>query len=163
MAEEQTSIGRPNRLWRTVLVLSLALNLAVVGMVVGTAVSGRLGDGPPRSFDLGLGPVSRALAPQERREIGRNLRRDGGMQNSGLRDRASDIVAALKADPYDPEALQALMDAQAASMMDIQARAQAATLDQISAMTPERRRAFADQLAEELSRIKPRRSNRSGD
>jgi len=163
MAEEQTSIGRPNRLWRIVLVLSLALNLAVVGMVVGTAVSGRLGDGPPRSFDLGLGPVSRALAPQERREIGRNLRRDGGMQNSGLRDRVNGIVAALKADPYDPEVLQALMDAQAASMMDIQARAQAATLDQISAMTPERRQAFADQLAEELSRIKPRRTHRSGD
>jgi uncharacterized membrane protein len=163
MAEEQTAKARPGRIWRTVLVLSLALNLAVLGVVVGSVASGRVGDGPPRSFDLGIGPVSRALEPEERREIGRNLRRDGSMRSADLRNSVNGIVTALKAEPYDPEVLRILMDAQAASMMDIQARAQAATLEQISAMTPQRRRAFADQLEEELSRIKPRRTRRSGD
>ena len=163
MVDQKIEKARPSRLWRTVLALSLALNLAVVGVVVGSALSGRFGDGPPRSFDLGIGPVSRALEPEERREIGRNLRREGGMRSSDLRGRSDGIVAALKAEPYDPDALRTLMEAQATNLMDFQARAQAATLDQINAMTPERRRAFADQLAEELSRLKPRRTRRSGD
>ena len=34
---------RPSRIWRIVLVVSLALNLAVAGMIGGALVSGRFG------------------------------------------------------------------------------------------------------------------------
>ena len=162
MAESKQSTARPSRLWRAVLVVSLALNLAVVGVVAGSLLSGKMRDGPPRSFDLGLGPVSRALEPQERRNIGRSLRQDGSLRGFDLRGRVDAMVAALKAEPFDAEALRALMDEQAASMASIQAKAQAATITQIISMTPERRRAFADQLAEELSRIRPPRARNSG-
>ena len=162
MVEDKRPSARPSRLWRTVLVLSLALNLAVVGLVVGSLASGRMGNGPPRSFDLGLGPVSRALAPQERREIGRSLRQDRPLRDFDLRGRVDSMVTALKAEPFDASALRALMDEQAAGMANIQAKAQAATIDQIIAMTPERRRAFADQLTEEVSRARPPRTRNSG-
>ncbi len=162
MAEGKQATPRPSRLWRTVLVVSLALNLAVVGIVIGTVVSGRAGDGPPRSFDLGIGPIARALEPQERRAIGRSLRQDRGLHGVDFRERVNGMVAALKAEPFDAEALRAILDEQAASIVTIQAKAQAATLDQIIAMTPERRHAFADQVREQLSRAKPPREGGSG-
>ena len=148
----------PSRVWRVVLVLSLALNLAVVGMVVGAGVSGRFGDRPPRSFDFGLGPVARALEPRERRQIGLALRRDGALRDMDLRGNAAAMIAALRADPFDAGQLQDLMVAQAGQMATLQRNAQAAFLDQITAMSPDRRAAFADRLQEELSRGRDRRS-----
>ena len=109
MDDQQKIRARPRRIWQIVLVCSLALNLAVAGVVVGSFASGRLGEGPPRSFDLGLGPISRALAPQERREVGRSLRRDSVMRDFDLRGRVSGMVRALKADPFEPERLRAYL------------------------------------------------------
>lgn len=148
----------PSRVWRVVLVLSLAMNLAVVGLVVGASVSGRFGDRPPRSFDFGLGPVARALEPRERRQIGLAMRRDGALRDMDLRGNAAAMIAALRADPFDAGQLQDLMVAQAGQMAMLQRNAQAALLDQISAMSPDRRAAFADRLQEELSRGRDRRS-----
>ncbi len=152
----------PSRLWRIVLVVSLALNLAVVGLVTGAAVSGRLGDGPPRSFDFGLGPVARALSPQERRSIGIALRREGGMRNLNLRDRADNMITVLRSEPFDRDALQELMRGQSDAMAQLQTRAQTALLDQISQMSPERRADFADSLQDELSKARPPRLRGSG-
>lgn len=162
MVEDKTPAAGPSRLWRIVLVLSLALNLAVVGVVVGAAASGRWGDGPPRSFDLGLGPLSRALAPEERRAIGRRLREDRSLRSFDLRERVNRVVATLQAEPFDPDALRGLLAEQNQRIATVQATAQEVILEQIIAMTPERRRAFADQLLEEMSRVKGPRARNSG-
>ncbi|PJI85029.1 heavy-metal resistance protein [Yoonia maricola] len=162
MAEEKQSAVRPSRLWRSVLVISLALNLAVVGLVIGLATSGRLGDGPPRSFSLGLGPVSQALEPEERHRIGRRLREDRNLRDLDLRSSANQMVATLREEPFDPDAFRALLDEQTAQMAAFRAVAQTAALEQIVRMTPERRQAFADQLMEELSKEKPSRERNSG-
>ncbi len=124
MDNDKTPPVRPRRLWRIVLVASLALNLAVGGIVAGSVVSGRLGKGPPRSFDLGLGPIARALEPQERRAIGRNLRQNRALRDLDLRGRVDEVIALLRAEPFDPQALEALMDQQAAEVAGFQARAQ---------------------------------------
>jgi uncharacterized membrane protein len=162
MADHEKTAKRPGRLWRIILVCSLALNLAVAGVVVGAMASGRLGDGPPRSFDLGIGPIARALSQQERREVGRSLRQDRVLRDVDLRGRASGMVDALKADPFAPEALRVLLDAQNAQMANVQGRAQDALLDTITAMTPARRQEFADQLQQELSKARRRPPRSSG-
>ncbi|WP_342068624.1 periplasmic heavy metal sensor [Yoonia algicola] len=162
MVEDKAPQTRPSRLWRIVLVLSLALNLAVVGVVVGSAVSGRWGEGPPRSFDLGLGPVARALEPQERRAIGRKLREDRSLRGFDLRGRVNLVVAALQAEPFDPDVLLALLAEQSQQIATVQATAQEVMLEQIVAMTPARRRAFADQVLEEMSRARRPRDRTSG-
>lgn len=162
MAEDQMPTQKPGRVWRVVLVLSLALNLAVAGIVIGSVASGRAGDGPPRSFDLGLGPVSRALAPNERRDIGRSLRQDGVLRDFDLRGRINGMTEVLTAEPFDPGALRLLMSEQSERIARVQARAQDAFIEQIVAMTPERRREFADQLKQELSKDRPRRGPKSG-
>lgn len=162
MADDKLPTARPRRIWRIVLVVSLALNLAVAGLVVGSVVSGRAGDGPPRSFNLGLGPITRALEIQERRTIGRELRQDRNLNDIDFRAHAERMVAILREEPFDPAALRALMDQRAANTQDIQARAQGAFIDVIVDMSPERRRAFTERVAEELSRDKPRRTRNSG-
>jgi hypothetical protein len=149
-------------MWQIVLVCSLALNLAVVGIIVGSFASGRFGDGPPRSFDLGLGPISRALAPHERREVGRSLRQDRVMRDFDLRGRVSGMVDALKAEPFEPETLLMFLFEQNAQMAEVQSEAQDALLATISQMTPERRVEFADQLMQELKKVRSRQPNPSG-
>lgn len=157
MAEQNITPARPRRLWRIVLVISLALNLAVVGVVAGSVVSGRFGDGPPRSFDLGLGAMSRALAPQERREIGRNLRQNRVLRDVDLRGRVDDIVAALQQDPFDEAALRVLLAEQAARVSEVQGKAQDAFVAVVLDMSPERRAIFANELREELVKDRPNR------
>ena len=161
MDDQQKISARPKRIWQIVLVCSLALNFAVAGVVVGSFASGRLGEGPPRSFDLGLGPISRALAPQERREVGRSLRRDSVMRDFDLRGRVSGMVRALKADPFEPESLRAYLTEQNAQMAAVTSKAQDALLVTIGQMTPERRAEFADQLLQELSKVRSRPPNPS--
>lgn len=137
---------RPSRTWRIVLVVSLALNLAVVGMIGGALVSGRFGDHPPPRIDFGVGPVARALSDDERRAIGRELRADRSLRGHDFRGQMAAVAAALRADPYDPAVTQALIADQAARLSQVQARARMAVLDRIAAMSPDRRRAFADRL-----------------
>lgn len=155
--------GKPRRLWKIVLVASLALNLAVAGLVVGTVLSGRLGDGPPRNFDLGLGPVARALEPQERRSMGRDMRQSRVLRDVDLRGRSEALIAALKADPFDPAQVSALLDAQAAQLARVQQTAQAALLRAIINMTPERRAAFAASLQAEMEYRPQRRASPPSD
>ncbi|WP_439154779.1 periplasmic heavy metal sensor [Yoonia sp.] len=152
----------PSRLWRAVLVLSLAFNLAVIGMVLGAGLSGRFGDRPPRSFDFGLGPLARALEPSERRAIGGAMRRDGALRAVDLRGNAQEVIAALRSDPFDPVRLETAMAAQMAQTAMVQRSAQEALLRQITAMSPQRRNVFADRLQQELSHAHDRRDGRSG-
>ena len=161
MADDVTPRAKLSRRMRILLVLSLALNLAVIGLIVGAGVSGRFGDRPPRSFDFGLGPVARALESDERRAIGRELRRDGALRGYDMRQGANDMVAALRAEPFEPETLRELMALQAAHVGQLQRSAQDALLDQITAMTPERRAAFAEKLEQELQRGRARRDEGS--
>lgn len=161
MADQDIQTAKPRRLWRIVLVLSLAMNLAVVGMVAGAVVSGRFGDGPPRSFDLGLGPVTRALTPDERRDIARALRHDGALRRFDLRARVSAMVDAIAAEPFDAAGLRVLMAEQATRVSAVQARAQDAFVETVSQMSAERRAAFAAQLAQELSRARADRADRA--
>lgn len=141
---------RPSKVWRAVLIVSLGLNLAVAGMIGGALVSGRFGDGPPMRVDLGLGAFARALDEADRRAIGRDLRQMGALRSDDLRAPMAEMVAALRADPFDPARLQAAMAAQAARLGSVQAQAQTAVLARVAAMQAAQRAALADRLDHEL-------------
>lgn len=146
-------VAPARRGWRWLLILSLALNLAVFGVVAGAIVAGRT-DGPPRSFDLAIGPVARALEGGDRRAIMRDLMARGDLRprDDAARDaETAALVAAIRADPFDPAAVAAILaDMRARGERVVQA-AETALVDRIAAMSPERRRAFADRLAHELA------------
>ena len=152
MADPTLPAPRPSRIWRVVLIVSLALNLAVVGLVGGAFISGRFASGPPARVDFGLGLVSRALTGDDRREIGRALRQDRSLRDHDFRGQMAAIATALRAEPFDPALLQSLLEEQAARLSQVQASARRAVVDRITAMTPDNRRAFADRFEEELHR-----------
>ncbi len=158
MANEQTpppasGIGRKVRI---VLVISLALNLLVVGVIAGGLLSGRGPGGDGRRVDLSLGPYARALDPHdvdairaEMRGRGLDLRRD---RRAMIEDTRS-FVAALRAVPYDPEKTAEILLRQRGRVAQFQALGQDLVLDRIAQMSAETRAAFADRLEREMGHI----------
>lgn len=137
---------------RVLLVVSLALNLLIAGVVVGAIASGRAG-GPPRVVDLNLGPLTRALDPEDRRAIGHALRSREDIRPPRPVERLANARAlgqALRAEPFDRDMVARLLDSQRSRAADVFLAGQEALLDRLEQMTPEERRAFADRLGQEL-------------
>lgn len=139
---------QPRQLWRVVMVLSLALNVAVVGAVAGLAISGRVNDGPPQRLMFDFGPVSRALEPSDRREIGNKIRRNGTRpyDRTEQREKMSDLAAALRQEPFDVEQVAQELNAFHARSEKVQQDAQAAFLAHLASMSNEARMRLADRL-----------------
>lgn len=145
--------AKPSRLLRGVLIGSLALNLAVVGIVAGAAFSGRYGGGPPRGFNFDLGPIARALSPADRKMVRDHLRNNRELRELRSADRAADqqaMVVALRNTPFDIVDLEQALASQRNRGKALEQAATAALLDQIAAMSPVDRAAFADRLEREL-------------
>lgn len=162
MAEPTPTPPKPARLIRIVLVVSLSLNLAVAGILIGAASSGRWKGGPPPNFEVALGPITRALAPEERRDIRRSLIQDRALRDLNLRSGMAEVIAALQADPFEIARLEDLMDEQIGRMATMQGKVKGALLDVVAEMTPERRMRFAQELTEEMSKVRPERNRPSG-
>ncbi len=138
--------SRRLRVMRIALALSLAVNLAVAGLAAGIALRGHEGR-PPRDFSMSLGPVARALMPEDRAAIRDALqdRRDLGPRHN-RRDDLRTLIAAIAAEPYDPTALRDALTAPAERAARVQAVAATVLADRIDGMTPDARAALADRL-----------------
>ncbi|MGO4915804.1 periplasmic heavy metal sensor [Pseudogemmobacter sp. W21_MBD1_M6] len=142
---------------KVALVASLAVNLAVAG-VVGGAV---LRHGPDRgdradyARNPAFGGYARALSREDRRAILTEMR-GRSPDRAALRDDRiktfGKVIAALTAEPFDAAEVKALLAAQ----LDMTARAQTLGQDllmsRITAMTPSERAAFAARLQQALDR-----------
>ena len=144
----QTSPRARAPMWmRILLAVSLALNLLIVGVVVGAVV--RFGGGPPprAGVDFAL-PYVRALEPGDRRAIFREVRRGGAaFDRDAKRARYAAVVAALRAEPLDRDALAALVSAQADAAKQMQGAAQEAWLNLVSDMDAAERAEYAERVA----------------
>lgn len=143
-------------LWvKLALCLSLALNLLVVGFVAGSVLrNGGAGPNGARAPALGtIGvPYILALPREDRREMFRNLRRNGGeaLPDRRMRRAMFDaVLVALREEPFDPEKIEAAARRQAHVSIAVQQRVQKAWIETISAMSEDERQAYAD--AVELS------------
>lgn len=153
---------RAPRWMRWTLIASLALNLAVAGVIVGAAVNRMSGDGPrpPSVRTLDLGAYSAALSPEDRRALRAAFRAEWPglrqMRTSQAETTAA-ILAALRADPFDAAAVRARLADQQTRMAEGLNLGQRLLLDRLQAMTPAERAAFADRLEDRLTR--PRHHN----
>lgn len=94
------------------LVVSVALNLAVAGLVLGAW----LGDGPHKGMprDMSFGPFSEALSDADLRELRKGLMSRAGEFRSSREAARAEFAAlldALRADPFDPAALTTALTA----------------------------------------------------
>lgn len=143
---------KPKRRWVSVLLtVSLALNLLIVGVALGTVYrikGGDHGKAPP-----GFGPALYRALPKEDRKALRGELSERHLKGSKLR--SQDFAAmgeALRAEPFNPEAVQALLQQQAQAMAAMQGALQEEWLARITAMTDAERQVYADRLQEVISR-----------
>lgn len=147
--------------WPTVLLaLSLTLNLAVLGMVAGAWVRDesdtRRVPPPERSAmrDTGIGPFVDAMPRDARTRVGQALRSELGSlgpDREALATDFSNMLAALRAEPYDPSVLETVLAAQHARIEMRVSAGRKVVLDEIAAMSPEDRAVFADRLEQGFS------------
>ena len=158
----ETSDPRPAapRWMRITLVVSLALNLAVAGLILGAVVSGPRDEGPSRLLrDVAGLPFVMALEPRDRRAVVSELRRETGSFRVGRREmraRLAALLEALRADEFDRAAVETLLGDQRGMAVARQDAGERILLDRVEAMTAAERRAYADRLEASL-RKRPRR------
>ncbi|MBC7154194.1 MAG: periplasmic heavy metal sensor [Rhodobacteraceae bacterium] len=160
MDENVTADRTPSRGLRRALYVSVAVNLLVVGAVVGLLAAHGLREGYPHGDrGVGFGRYTQALSPQDRaalRDAYQGQMHDMMRQGAGgaeyddpralFHAERAGIVAALRADPFDPAAVQALFDRQKMRMTAAIALGQSLLLQRISAMSPQERAVFADRV-----------------
>lgn len=164
---ETKSEQKPRRWVRVVLFVSLALNLAVAGMVIGAV----LRHGPPGKdryearLDRVSGPYVRALSRADKRAMGQAIRaefRKRPERRDEWRAQNDAMLAALVAQPFDLAQVDALLEAQFAAVAKRQDIGRALLVERISAMSAKERSAFAGRLKEAFERP-DRRRYRKGD
>ncbi|WP_299295655.1 periplasmic heavy metal sensor [uncultured Tateyamaria sp.] len=133
--------------------VSLALNLAVVGLVAGMVLrGGPLGGKGPVAMGYAT-PYVIALPRDLRRGVFNGIRRDKTLPDRKAR-RADyqAMVAVLRATPLDTAAVEDLLRKQADAVTRVQARGQTAWLEAVAGMSDIERAAYADRIEEVLRR-----------
>ncbi len=149
---------------RITLAVSVAINLAVAGLVAGAAFKhGGAGGRMEMGRELGFGPFSEALGRDDRRALREAFLAKAPEMRDIRRQRGADaqaLLAALRADPFAPDALSAIMEAQQRRMENQLQLGQELLRDFLISMTPEARLAFAGRLEQ---RLRPDRDDNKAD
>ncbi len=147
----------PKRRWIPILlVISLALNLLVVGAILGTALRFRGGDHAkaPPGFGVAL---YNALPKEDRKKLRGAL---SGLRGKGSEGRKQDFAGlsqALRSVPFDPEAVQVLLDQQVQATADLQEALHREWLVYVTEMSDGERQIYADRLGDVVKRGPPRK------
>lgn len=153
MSMAETTRERRCPLWvKIVLGLSLALNLAIAGLIGGIALRGGPlgGKGPGMGYAL---PYVLALPHEHRRAVFRAVRDNRDVPGRSARRAAyRDMMSLLEADTFARAEVEAVLDRQARGVGQVQMAARTAWIDTVEDMSPADRRAYAERLQEVLSR-----------
>lgn len=150
-----TTVPATSRGVKIALALSVALNLAVAGLAVGAWLGHGPRQGMPR--DMSFGPFSEALDDTDRKAIRRALLERLGEfreQREAARTEFETLLAALRADPFDPGALKVALAALEARNAERLELGRSLIETRLIEMSPEERAAFADRLEKGLRRGK---------
>lgn len=140
------------------LVASLALNLGIVGLVVGYALRGPL---PPVAWAPpadGMRAIHRALPDSEQRALRREIlarRDDIRARREALAVARRDFLAAVRAEPFSAETMRDALERQATLWDDFGRETREALVRRIDAMPPDARAAFATRLEAAMTRRAP--------
>lgn len=157
---EATTPSSP-RWMRITLGLSLALNLAVLGVVGGALLRDHdRGPRPAQVRDLGFGPFSDALSPEDSKALREAFLAVGPDFRAARRDMRNDlaqVLATLRADPFEPDAFRTVLERQSTRGAEMLELGQTLLAERVALMSAEARRAFADRLEASLTRGPDRR------
>lgn len=143
--------GAP-RWMRGLLLASLAVNLLGLGAVVGAALT----DGKRwHGVDGHAGHMVRALNDEDRRALREQMRAaraEGREGREAHRAALRDLLAELRATPFDAAAVEARLAAVRGHFMDRLERGQTLLAQRFAEMSPAERSAYADRLEAALRR-----------
>jgi len=141
------------RRWMTwALVASLGLNLGMIGLAAGAFFKG---PPPNRVAGPALAQYARALPRPYDHDLRHALRSSRGEwkgPREALRAQRGALAEALTADPFDVEAVRAILEREDALSDELAARGARLLLDQIGRMSAEDRAAYAAALLERRRR-----------
>ena len=144
------------RVLRIALAVSVGLNLSILGAVAGSFWhDGSAGGRGEMVRDLGFGPFGEALGQDDRRALREWLKARAPELRSANSQRYADLAAvqaALRAQPFDPDALRAALGAMRGRMESQLALGHEALTDVILAMPDGERLALADRLERGMRR-----------
>ncbi|GKY88604.1 periplasmic heavy metal sensor [Sinisalibacter aestuarii] len=154
--------ARPRRRWPTVLLaVSLTANLLVLGLVAGAHLrddrDARRFPPPDRTMlsDSGFRPFFEAMPRDARNALGMALRDRGAVfapDRDTLAAELREMLAVMRAEPYDPAALEALLTVQHDRVEARFAAGRSVLSEQIATMSPAERRAYADRIEDRFAR-----------
>lgn len=149
----QPSQDKPSgmRNWmRVVLIVSLALNLLMIGAIGGAVLKhGKWRGHHASRLHMVGGPMTRALDNDDRRAIGRKMReayREGGSGREERQEYMRGLIEDLKAVPFDPAAVKTRMESARSVFRERLDVGQAVLLDHLASMDDAERAAYADRL-----------------
>jgi uncharacterized membrane protein len=144
---------------KLLLIVSLTANLVVIGVVAGYELRGddrRRGSSDIVAWVVEMLPEERRAAAEAHLALAQEAF-DAADSDRGTRIDA--VLAALRAEPYDPAAVEAAMAEFGASRRERWAVFRERLASLLDQLTPEERAAFADRFDERMSRWRERRSN----
>lgn len=160
---EDTARKGASRGLKIALGLSLAINLAVAGLIAGALLRP---DGPPGRSERTPGlstfgaPYMMALPRSDRRRVLAAIRTGLAGEVPDRQARRAlfrDVLASLRAEPFDRARLEAAVGRQARTTIAVQAAAQKAWLDIVTDMSAAERLEYACAVEEMLRRGPTRR------
>jgi uncharacterized membrane protein len=160
MATQHTA--RRRRIFKIVLAASLALNLLLLGVFAGAALrhGGKGLPAGPRMHSYAV-PYVQALPRADRRAIFQEIRKQhGGFDKQARRELYQDMLAGLRADPFDPAAVEAVLNTQSEAVQGAQTSSQTAWLAQVLKMSQAERLEYADAVEEALKNRRERRGRK---
>lgn len=143
---------------RVLLIASLAVNFLIVGIVAGAVLLHDDDDRrrPPRLDSFG-GPLTGALEFDDRKAIGKDLRRmyreGGGASREELRKEFDGIVSDLRRVPFDPDAVRERMKHQRDNMSRRLELGQELLLERLTQMSDADRADYADRVQGGLKKL----------
>ncbi|MEL7416215.1 MAG: periplasmic heavy metal sensor, partial [Pseudomonadota bacterium] len=147
---------KPVPLWlKITLVVSLGLNLLVLGVIGGVALRG----GPQKVIEANTPPgligLVRALPEDRGLTVRTELReefRDGTSFLQRRRKQTRDLREAITAVPFDADVLEAVMERERGQVLRFLEAGHGIILVQLADMTDEERAQFVDKLSEQRRR-----------
>ena len=142
----------PRKWTKVLLIVSLALNACFIGLIIGVKLT-QDGMRPQRAPSAQGSLYLRALSHEDRRVLGQAMRSYHTLEMRQM-DRAGyeSALVLLRATPFDPEALEDLMEDQKEASEERLEYAREALIAHLAAMSDAKRAEFADALEHALKR-----------
>lgn len=142
------AVPRP---WRYLLVVSLALNVAVAGVVIGSAVDRH---GPGRGARIGgpLAPLVMSLPDAVRQDLLTEMKRAPRPDPGARRASFEALLSAIRAEPFAPEAVTAALRKQRDLGEARLSTIETALAEELADLSAEERADYAERLRRSVRR-----------